>query len=97
MSEQKPTPLDVALAGLKATVEKLPPKTQSIIVDWIVKWNRYIRLESTFKPDYVPRFKRGDIVYVDFGFNVGAEYGGVHYAAVLEVDNKKTNGNIIGY
>lgn len=73
----------------------MPSKTQTIITDWIIKWSRYLRLESTFKPEYIPRYKRGDIVYMDFGFNVGNEYGGVHYAAVLENDNNKSNGNII--
>jgi mRNA-degrading endonuclease toxin of MazEF toxin-antitoxin module len=90
-----PDPLDIALAGLKTAILNMPSKTQTIIIDWIIKWSRYLRLESTFKPEYIPRYKRGDIVYVDFGFNVGNEYGGIHYAAVLEVHNHKGNGNII--
>ena len=95
MSTHTPDPLDVALAELKAAIVKLHPKKQGIIIKWLNKWNRYLSLENTFKPEYVPRYKRGDIVYVDFGFNIGNEYGGVHYAAVLEHDNHKTNGNII--
>ena len=91
----EPDPLDVALSNLKAAIAKLPGKRQDIITKWLVKWSRYLSLEDSFKPEYVPRYKRGDIVYVDFGFNVGAEYGGVHYAAVLEHDNNKTNGNIM--
>jgi len=89
------TPLDSALARLKSVIVNLPLKTQTIITDWIVKWSRYLRIENTFKPEYIPRYKRGDIVYVDFGFNVGNEYGGIHYAAVLEHDNNKSNGNIM--
>jgi len=90
-----PDPLDAALAGLKAVIITLPSKKRDIITKWLVKWGRYLSREDSFKPEYVPRFKRGDVVYVDFGFNVGAEYGGVHYAAVLEHDNNKTNGNIM--
>ena len=94
-SAPPPDPLDAALAGLKAVIVKLPAKKRDIITKWIVKWSWYLSHEDSFKPEYVPRFRRGDIVYVDFGFNVGAEYGGVHYAAVLEHDNNKTNGNIM--
>jgi mRNA-degrading endonuclease toxin of MazEF toxin-antitoxin module len=90
-----PDPIDTALSLLKATIQKLPAKRQDIIIKWLTRWSRYLSLEDTFRPDYVPRYKRGDIVYVDFGFNVGNEYGGVHYAAVLEHDNKKTSGNIM--
>ncbi|MCL2003264.1 MAG: type II toxin-antitoxin system PemK/MazF family toxin [Oscillospiraceae bacterium] len=95
MNTPTPDALDVALDKLKATISKLSPKRQDIITKWIVRWNRYLTLEDTFKPEYIPRYKRGDIVYVDFGFNVGNEYGGVHYAAVLEHDNSKTGGNIM--
>ncbi|MGR5970055.1 type II toxin-antitoxin system PemK/MazF family toxin [Bacillus paranthracis] len=28
------------------------------------------------------------VVHVDFGFNVGAEYGGFHWAVVIQNDNK---------
>jgi mRNA-degrading endonuclease toxin of MazEF toxin-antitoxin module len=95
LNGQTPDTLDTALALLKAAIVKLHPKKQDIITKWLAKWARYLSLEDSFKPDYVPRYKRGDVVYVDFGFNVGNEYGGVHYAAVLEHDNHKTNGNII--
>ncbi|MCL2079678.1 MAG: type II toxin-antitoxin system PemK/MazF family toxin [Oscillospiraceae bacterium] len=90
-----PEQLDHALAKLKDTISKQSPKKQAILIKWITNWSRYIMLEDTFKPDYVPRYRRGDIVYVDFGFNVGNEYGGIHYAAVLEHDNHKTSGNIM--
>ena len=61
-------PLDVALADFKTTIAKLPKKKRDILTDWIVRWNRYLSLEDTFRPEFVPRYKRGDIVYVDFGF-----------------------------
>jgi len=94
-NNQTPDFIDTALIRLRDTIKKLPTKKQSIIAKWIFKWCQYIDFESTFKPERVPRYKRGDVVYVDFGFNVGNEYGGVHYAAVLEVNNHKGNGNII--
>ena len=35
--------------------------------------------------------KRGSIVYADFGFNVGREYGGLHYAIVLNKTDARSN------
>jgi mRNA-degrading endonuclease toxin of MazEF toxin-antitoxin module len=95
LSTQAPDPLDVALAALRAVIVTLHPKKRDILAKWLVQWSRFIARENTFKPDSMPRYKRGDVVYVDFGFNVGHEYGGVHYAAVLENNNHKGNGNII--
>jgi len=87
--------LDVAITKFRTVVEGLHPKKQALIADWLIKWGRYLSFEDKFEPSRVPRYKRGDVVYVDFGFNVGHEYGGIHYAAVLEVNNNKGNGNII--
>ena len=32
-------------------------------------------------------YKRGDIVKLNFGFNIGSEYGGLHYAIVINNKN----------
>ena len=94
MSTSAPDPLDIALAGLKAAVIKLPLKTQSIITDWIIRWSNLLIREKMFNPEYLTYFKRGDIVYVDLGFNVGSEHGGIHYAAIYEHNNSKKNKNV---
>ena len=36
-------------------------------------------------------YKRGDIIKADFGFNIGSEHGGLHYAVVLDVNNKHSS------
>jgi len=87
--------LDKALENLKAAILSRPPKKQQLLVDWLNKWSRLLQSEDTFMPSSLPYYKRGDIIYADFGFNVGAEYGGVHYAVVMEVDNNKANRNIL--
>ena len=87
--------LDKALENLKNAILTKSPKVQVILTDWLNKWSKYIIRENNFKPAYLPYYKRGDIVYVDFGFNIGAEYGGIHYAAVVEINNNKHNGNIL--
>ena len=87
--------LDIALQNLKTAVLTKSPKVQIILTDWINKWSKYIVREQNFKPDFLPYYKRGDVVYADFGFNVGAEYGGIHYAVIVEINNNKRNGNVI--
>lgn len=88
-------PLDVALTQLKVAILTLHPKVQSIITEWLVKWSKYIVREKRFDSQFLPYFKRGDIVYVDLGFNIGSEHGGVHYAIVYENNNSKKNKNVI--
>jgi mRNA-degrading endonuclease toxin of MazEF toxin-antitoxin module len=87
--------LEQALENLKAAILSRPPKKQQILIDWLNKWAALLRKEDSFSPASLPYYKRGDVAYADFGFNVGAEYGGVHYAVVMEVDNNKANGNIL--
>ena len=83
--------LDKALQNLKNAILTKSPKVQSILIDWLNKWSKYIIREANFNPSYLPYYKRGDIVYVDFGFNVG----GIHYAVIVEINNNKHNGNIL--
>ena len=87
--------LDNALQNLKNAILTKSPKVQIILTEWINKWSKYIVREQNFKPDFLPYYKRGDVVYADFGFNVGAEYGGIHYAVIVEINNNKRNENVI--
>lgn len=87
--------IDKALLKLKQAILTRAPKTQNLIIDWINTWSNYIIKETTFKSEYMPYFKRGDIVYLEFGFNVGVEYGGIHYAVVIESNNNKGSGSIV--
>ncbi|MCM1166719.1 MAG: type II toxin-antitoxin system PemK/MazF family toxin [Lachnospiraceae bacterium] len=89
------TDLEIALNDLKNTILNKPPKKQQILTQWLKKWCVFLRREDNFNPKFLPFYKRGDIVYADFGFNVGAEFGGIHYAVVIENNNNKSNGNIV--
>lgn len=89
------TDLEKALDNLKNSILLLPEKKQSILAAWINKWAKLLKQEQTFKPHFLPYYKRGHIVYADFGFNVGNEFGGIHYAVVVEDNNNKYNGNVI--
>ncbi|CYT70922.1 TPA: type II toxin-antitoxin system PemK/MazF family toxin [Streptococcus suis] len=61
------------------------------ISQWVESWTKYLKQEKKFNPRSIPAFKRGSIVYVDLGFNVGTEYGGIHYAIVLNKKDSRNN------
>lgn len=81
------------LQDLELTIKKMPCKTKSIFTEWIKVKNSYLKYESTFNPKYLRAYKRGEVIFVHFGFNVGTEYGGAHYAAIIR-DSSKANPNI---
>ena len=58
---------------------------------WIESWTKYLKREKSFHPKSLPAFKRGSIIYVDLGFNIGYEYGGIHYAIVLNKTDSRKN------
>lgn len=62
-------------------------KKANLISYWIKDYVRMINFEEQFDPTKNISYKRGNIVKVDFGFNIGAEYGGLHYGVVLDNDN----------
>ncbi|HPK16335.1 MAG: PemK-like protein [Firmicutes bacterium ADurb.Bin248] len=51
-----------------------------------------LRCEARFKPAELIRFSRGDIVRVNFGFRIGNELGGNHYAIIIDTRNNKSSG-----
>jgi len=41
------------------------------------------------RPQSYRRFQRGDVVKVDFGFRIGSEHGGLHYAVILNSNDSR--------
>ena len=58
-------------------------KKANLISYWLKDYTRYLNFEEKFNPTRNIAYKRGNIVKVSFGFNLGAEYGGLHYGIVL--------------
>lgn len=58
---------------------------------WILDWINYLDREENFSPKKMLKYKRGSIVKVHLGFNVGSEEGGLHYAIVIDADNDLSN------
>ena len=69
-------------------------KKAILISKWIEQYVNYISFEEKFDPAKNINYKRGDIVFVNFGFGVGSEFGGSHYAAVLDKNNKHSASSI---
>lgn len=61
-------------------------KKAHLISYWLKDYVRFIGFEEKFDPTKNIAYKRGDIIKLNFGFNIGSEYGGLHYGIVL--DNK---------
>lgn len=62
------------------------------IASWIRAYSNYLHFESCFVPAKNIAYKRGDVVKVNFGYNLGNELGGIHYAVVIDKENKHRSG-----
>ena len=69
-------------------------KKQLLIAKWLSKYSKYLNQEKTFSPRYLKRYLRGEIIMVDFGYRIGNEEGGPHYAIVLDKNNSISSGII---
>lgn len=58
---------------------------------WIEDWTTFLNFEKQFSPMSLRRYKRGEIVKVHLGFNIGSEEGGLHYAVILDKNNPKSS------
>lgn len=62
-------------------------KKANLISYWLKDYVQYINFEDKFDPKRNISYKRGNVVKVSFGFNIGNEYGGLHYGIVLDNRN----------
>lgn len=62
-------------------------KRAMLLAYWVKTYVQYIRKEDSFSPESVFKLKRGSVVRVEFGYRVGRELGGRHYAVVLDTEN----------
>lgn len=58
---------------------------------WIEDRITFLNFEPNFSPASLRRYKRGEIIKVHLGFNVGSEEGGLHYAVVVDKNNPKSS------
>lgn len=82
------------LEKLKNSSSKKDKDKLTKLSQWLFGYSKYLNFEETFKPQKLIKYHRGDIVKVNFGFNVGNELGGVHYAVVLDNNNSHSSGTL---
>ena len=61
---------------------------------WIKDYCDLLRAENTFNPQFLKSYKRGDVIQVNLGYNIGNEEGGLHYCIVLDRNNSIKSGII---
>lgn len=68
--------------------EKL--RKADLLSKWLKDYVNYLKFEDIFDPKRNISYKRGNIVKVNLGFNLGSELGGVHYAIIIDNNNKRS-------
>ena len=61
-------------------------KTVQTISYWLLDYIKFLIYESKNEIKF-KRYKRGDVIKVNFGHRIGREHGGLHYAIVLDTNN----------
>lgn len=69
-------------------------KKSNILAYWIKDFSTYHDGERTFDATKLKTFKRGDVVKVNLGFNVGKELGGLHYCVVINKNDNPYSGTL---
>lgn len=59
---------------------------------WLEDYTRCLSFEDKFDPTYLKSYKRGEIVKVNLGYNIGNEEGGLHYCIVVDRNNQRNSG-----
>lgn len=76
---------------LKASFFQRSIKEFYILQKWLIDWAKYLIKEKSFHPNKTHYLKQGDVIRVDFGWRIGSEFGGIHYAIVIEKNNNPAN------
>lgn len=69
-------------------------KTSHLLSYWINDFSEYHDEEKNFDTTKLITFKRGNIIKVNLGFNIGNELGGLHYCIVLDKFDNPKNGTL---
>lgn len=87
--------LKSTLTMIGNTVRKWDYKKANIFLGWLETKLNYVKQENTYDPLKDNFYKRGEIVHVELGFNVGSEEGGGRFAVVLWAPQKSKTMTII--
>lgn len=54
---------------------------------WMKDYIKFLEYEPKFNSAKLRRYKRGEVIKVHLGYNIGSEEGGLHYCTVLDKNN----------
>ena len=86
--------LEKLFKSYQSSPEKKANKKATLLSYWLSDYAGILKQEETFLPNKLKRYKRGEIVKVNLGYNIGNEEGGLHYAVVLDKQNSLYSGTI---
>lgn len=69
-------------------------KKADLLSYWLKDYSQYIKTEADFSPRSLRRYKRGEVIKANLGFNVGSEEGGLHYCIVMDNNNAQSSRTI---
>lgn len=84
------TIVDTFLQDLIDSDNDINLKKADLISFWLRTYTNYIKNENFFEPLKQENYKRGNVVKVNLGFNIGNEEGGLHYAIVINNPDKSS-------
>ncbi len=76
-----------AIEKLSNFLKNIDDKKSTLFSYWMKDYINYLEYEDNFKPNRLIKYKKGMIIKVNLGFNVGSECGGLHYCVVIENKN----------
>lgn len=92
---KKKRTIDEVLDRIKVAVEAITDsKRRGLVLNWLLQFCQYLRFEKSFDPSKYKRYIPGEVIDIDFGFNVAHEFGGRHFGVVIE-SNSRRNPNIM--
>jgi uncharacterized protein YifN (PemK superfamily) len=92
---KKKQTVDEVLDKIKTAVEAITNhKRRGIVLNWLLQFCQYLKFEESFDPAKYKNYVPGEIIDIDFGFNVAHEFGGRHFGVVIE-NNQRRNPNIM--
>ena len=81
-------------ASFNKHIELQEYKKSNILAYWIKDFSHYHDHERTFDSHRLKRYKRGDMIKVNLGFNIGNELGGLHYCVVINKTDNLSYGTL---
>lgn len=99
IQESIATHIDTSLTQVRNLMKKYLNNIETMdkadkLAYWLEDYTRFLNFEDNFDPKYLKSYKRGDIIKVNLGYNIGNEEGGLHYCIVVDKQNNRSSGII---